>query len=56
MSITFFLNEEGFEAKSNQIMIFEAFVSGKDKQKDKPEDPHEVDATYYGTKLCSLYK
>ena len=30
--VTFFLNEKGFEGKRNQIMIYEAFVSGKDKQ------------------------
>ena len=48
-NITFFLNEEGFEAKSNQIMIFEAFVSGKDKK-----DGHIGDATIMA-RSCADY-
>ena len=48
-NITFFLNEEGFAAQPNQIMIYEAFVTGKDKQRD-----HIGDAKYMA-KSCQIY-
>ena len=48
-NVTFFVNKKGFEAKPNQIMIFEAFVSGKDKQPD-----HIGDAKYMA-RSCAFY-
>ena len=57
-NITFFLNEEGFEAKSNQIMIFEAFVSGEDKQEgvsgEDKQKGHIDDATIMA-QSCAVY-
>ena len=54
--ISFFLNDEGFAAQPNQIMIYEAFVSGKDKldsEGDK-QDRHILDAKYMA-KTCQIY-
>lgn len=36
--VTFFVNEDSFEAKAGQIMLFEALVSGKDKGTSHMED------------------
>ena len=49
--VSFFVNEKGFEGKRNQVMIFEAFVSGKDKQKT-----HIGDATYIARSCAHFTK
>ncbi len=47
--VSFFVNEKGFEGKRNQVMIYEAFVSGPDKI-----GTHIGDATYMA-RSCAHY-
>ena len=49
--ISFFLNEKKFKADKNQIMIYEAFVSGEDKQ-----DDHIGDAKYMARSCAHFAK
>ena len=54
--ISFFLNEKKFAANKNQIMIYEAFVSGKDKldRGGDIQDRHILDAKFMA-RSCAYY-
>ena len=54
--ISFLLNEKNFKANKNQIMIYEAFVSGKDKLYSGSDKQyrHILDAKYMA-RSCAYY-